>query len=211
MARLTFICSFCPQREPSRRDAGGAARLYSRAEIVRGHHVSGFERPRIGQQRRAPVRPRAARVHACSPRCCSARRPRTRRRRTTARSPRQRAPTPGLGADIKAYVTAPLHAGSKQWIAFGALVGGIAVAHHYDEDVRNHIGPGPAVPAAKPDTHDDSDALPAALMVGGTWAAGVMFENRTRATRLARCSRPRRSARSRAMRSRRSRVASGRT
>jgi hypothetical protein len=85
---------------------------------------------------------------------------------------------PGLGADIKAYVTAPLHADRKQWIAFGAVVGGIVVAHHYDEDVRNHIGPGPAVPAEKPDTHDSNDALPAALMLGGTWAAGVMFENR---------------------------------
>jgi hypothetical protein len=84
----------------------------------------------------------------------------------------------GLGADIKAYVTAPLHLGSKQWIAFGAVVGGIAVAHHYDEDVRNHVGPGPAVPPSKPDTHDSSDALPAALMLGGTWAAGVMFENK---------------------------------
>ena len=85
---------------------------------------------------------------------------------------------PGLGADIKAYITAPLHAGPKQWIAFGAVVGGIAVAHHYDEDVRNHIGPGPAVPAEKPDTKDSNDALPAALMLGGTWATGVMFENR---------------------------------
>jgi hypothetical protein len=84
----------------------------------------------------------------------------------------------GLGADIKAYVTAPLHLGRPQWIAFGAVVGGIAVAHHYDEDVRNHVGPGPAVPAEKPDTHDSGDAMPAALMLGGTWAAGVMFENR---------------------------------
>jgi len=91
--------------------------------------------------------------------------------------PEAKSAAPGLGADIKAYVTAPLHAGRNQWIAFGAVVGGIAVAHHYDEDVRNHIGPGPAVPTEKPDTHDESDALPAALMLGGTWAAGVMFEN----------------------------------
>jgi hypothetical protein len=91
--------------------------------------------------------------------------------------PEAKSAAPGLGADIKAYVTAPLHAGRKQWIAFGAVVGGIAVAHHYDEDVRNQIGPGPAVPTEKPDTHDESDALPAALMLGGTWAAGVMFEN----------------------------------
>jgi membrane-associated phospholipid phosphatase len=84
----------------------------------------------------------------------------------------------GLGADIKAYVTAPLHAGRRQWIAFGAVVGGIAVAHHYDEDFRNHIGPGPAVPSEPPDTQDSNDALPAALMLGGTWAAGVMFENK---------------------------------
>jgi len=91
--------------------------------------------------------------------------------------PQAKSAAPGLGADIKAYITAPLHASRKQWIAFGAVVGGIAVAHHYDEDVRNHIGPGPAVPAEKPDTHDSNDALPAALMLGGTWAAGVMFEN----------------------------------
>ena len=84
----------------------------------------------------------------------------------------------GLGADIKAYLTAPLHAGRGQWIAFGAVVGGVAVAHHYDEDFRNHIGPGPGVPAEPPDTNDSNDALPAALMLGGTWAAGVMFENK---------------------------------
>jgi hypothetical protein len=92
--------------------------------------------------------------------------------------PEAKSAGPGIGADIKAYVTAPLHAVRKQWIGFGAVVGGIAVAHHYDEDVRNHIGPGPAVPAEKPDTRDSNDALPAALMLGGTWAAGVMFENR---------------------------------
>ena len=91
--------------------------------------------------------------------------------------PQAKSAAAGLGADIKAYVTAPLHAKGKQWIAFGAVVGGIAVAHHYDEDVRNHIGPGPAVPAEKPDLHEANDALPAALMLGGTWAAGVMFEN----------------------------------
>jgi hypothetical protein len=84
----------------------------------------------------------------------------------------------GLGADIKAYITAPLHAGRRQWITFGAVVGGTAVAHHYDEDFRNHIGPGPGVPAEPPDTNDSNDALPAALMLGGTWAAGVMFENK---------------------------------
>src|SRR5262245_43964059 len=92
--------------------------------------------------------------------------------------PEAKSAEPGLGADIKAYITAPLHASRKQWIGFGAVVGGIAAAHHYAENIRNHIGPGPAVPTEKPDTHDGSDALPATLMLGGTWAAGVMFENR---------------------------------
>jgi hypothetical protein len=92
--------------------------------------------------------------------------------------PEAKGAEPGLGADIKAYITAPLHASRKQWIGFGAVVGGIVVAHHYDENFRNHIGPGPAVPTEKPDTQDSTDALPAALMLGGTWAAGVMFENR---------------------------------
>ena len=73
-------------------------------------------------------------------------------RRGDGPEPQPKSAEPGLGADIKAYITAPLHAGGKQWIAFGAVVGGIAVAHHYDEDVRNHIGPGPGVPAEKPDT-----------------------------------------------------------
>jgi hypothetical protein len=91
--------------------------------------------------------------------------------------PEAKSSKPGIGADIKAYITAPLHANGKQWIGFGAVVGGIVVAHHYDEDFRNHIGPGPAVPTEKPDTRDANDALPAALMLGGTWATGVMFEN----------------------------------
>ena len=84
----------------------------------------------------------------------------------------------GLGSDIKAYVTAPLHAGRRQWIAFGAVIGGIAVAHHYDEQFRNHIGPGPGVPPEPPDTQDSNDALPAALMLGGTWASSVMTGNK---------------------------------
>jgi len=33
--------------------------------------------------------------------------------------PEAKSAAPGIGADIKAYVTAPLHAGRKQWIAFG--------------------------------------------------------------------------------------------
>ncbi|HVS23939.1 MAG TPA: phosphatase PAP2 family protein [Gammaproteobacteria bacterium] len=83
----------------------------------------------------------------------------------------------GLGGEIKAYVTAPLHAGRRQWVGFGVAVGAIAFAHHFDEDARNHIGPGPSIPTEPPDTHDSGDAVPAALMLGGTWAAAVMLDD----------------------------------
>jgi membrane-associated phospholipid phosphatase len=83
----------------------------------------------------------------------------------------------GLGSDIKAYLTAPLHAGRPQWVAFGAVVGAVAFAHHYDEDVRNHLGPGPEIPAEPPDTHDASDAVPAALLLAGTYVAALTLDD----------------------------------
>jgi hypothetical protein len=83
-------------------------------------------------------------------------------------------PARSIGADIKAYVTAPLHADRSQWIGFGATVGAIAAVQHYDERVRRHFVDPSAATAAAPDTHDSKDAAPAALALGGTWLAAVL-------------------------------------
>lgn len=82
-----------------------------------------------------------------------------------------------LGADIKAYVTAPIHAHRPQWVGFGAALGAIAFAHQYDDEVRAHFVPESAPQTGNPDTHDGADALPAALMLGGTWAAALLLHD----------------------------------
>ena len=82
-----------------------------------------------------------------------------------------------LGSDVKAYVTAPLHARRAQWVRFGAVLGGIGAAYHYDADVRAHFQSGASLPSAPPDTHDSRDAVPAALAVGGTFLAAVLLDS----------------------------------
>ena len=51
-----------------------------------------------------------------------------------------------VASDIKDYVTAPLHAGRPQWVRFGVAVGAIALAHEYDDDVREHFATVTAAP-----------------------------------------------------------------
>jgi membrane-associated phospholipid phosphatase len=79
-----------------------------------------------------------------------------------------------VASDVKDYVTAPLHARRPQWVRFGAALGAIALAHQYDDDVREHFGTVTAAPGTKPDTHDGADAAPALLALGGTWIAAVV-------------------------------------
>jgi membrane-associated phospholipid phosphatase len=79
-------------------------------------------------------------------------------------------------SDVKGYVTAPLHAQRAQWVRFGAALGAIALAHQYDDDVREHFGTLTAAPGTKPDTRDGGDAAPAVLALGGTWIAAVMAD-----------------------------------
>lgn len=83
--------------------------------------------------------------------------------------------TTGIGSDIKAYLTAPLHGDGSQWVRFGAVFGGVVAAYHYDDRVRRHFvstaGPQPA------NTHDMQAAIPAALALGGTWIAAALSDN----------------------------------
>jgi hypothetical protein len=79
-----------------------------------------------------------------------------------------------VASDAKDYVTAPLHAGRKQWVRFGAALGAIAFAHQYDDDVRDHFETVIVASGTEPDTKDGSDAAPAVLALGGTWLAAAL-------------------------------------
>ena len=82
-----------------------------------------------------------------------------------------------VAADVKDYVTAPLHAHRQQWVRFGAALGAIALAHEYDDDVREHFETVTVVPGTKPDTKDGPDAAPAVLALGGTWIAAAFGDD----------------------------------
>lgn len=79
----------------------------------------------------------------------------------------------GLGSDIKAYFTAPLHWSGGEWAVFGGVLAGIGAAHHYDTQVRNHFVSG----NPSTDTKDVKDALPTVAVLGGTWAYAAFLDS----------------------------------
>ncbi len=83
--------------------------------------------------------------------------------------------------DAKAYYTAPLHWNKRDWEYFGGAVAAIAVAHHYDTQVRNHFDQGSPLPnGPRPSTSTDvTDALPAFALFLGTWSYAHLVGNRT--------------------------------
>jgi len=88
-----------------------------------------------------------------------------------------RGPVATVASDAKDYVTAPLHAGRKQWVRFGAALGAIAFAHQYDDDVRDHFETVTVAPGTSPDTRDGHDAAPAVLALGGTWIGALIADS----------------------------------
>jgi len=79
-----------------------------------------------------------------------------------------------VATDAKDYILAPIHARRPQWVRFGVAVGAIALAHEYDDDVREHFETVSVAPGTEPDTHDGKDAAPAVLALGGTWIAAAI-------------------------------------
>ena len=72
-------------------------------------------------------------------------------------------------ADAKAYFTAPLRWDSRDWLAFGGALAAIGVARGFDDDVRTHfVGDDPDALNGD-DPNSSQDALPAAVLVAGTW------------------------------------------
>jgi membrane-associated phospholipid phosphatase len=74
----------------------------------------------------------------------------------------------GLGSDIKAYFTAPLHWDGNDWTWFGGALVATALAHHYDTDVRKHFTRNFA-PGQKANSEDVKDAIPTAAVFVATW------------------------------------------
>ncbi len=71
------------------------------------------------------------------------------------------------GADAKAYVTAPLHAGRRQWLEVGGTAAAVILAYQYDDRMHSHFVPAGTTPIHKP--HNPEDALPAVAALGGIW------------------------------------------
>ncbi|MGH8217045.1 MAG: phosphatase PAP2 family protein [Steroidobacteraceae bacterium] len=71
-----------------------------------------------------------------------------------------------LLGDVKDYYTAPLRWDGEQWAFFGGALGAVALAHHYDSNVRAHFVQGSGIGGS---TSDLEDALPAAALFVGTY------------------------------------------
>jgi hypothetical protein len=73
--------------------------------------------------------------------------------------------------DLECYVTSPLRWDGRDWIFLGGAVATVALAHHYDDDVRTHFVTDAATPPANTKSYDTEDALPAA----GVFAATLLY------------------------------------
>jgi membrane-associated phospholipid phosphatase len=83
---------------------------------------------------------------------------------------------PGAWQDTKLYFTAPIRWDGEDWLIFGGTVGAIAAAHQFDGSVRDHFAGKTPVLDGK-DAHSTRDALPAAALVGGTFAAALLVDS----------------------------------
>jgi membrane-associated phospholipid phosphatase len=64
--------------------------------------------------------------------------------------------------DMKAYYTDPLRWKRRNWEYFGGALAAVAIAHHYDTEVRNHFDAGSPLPfgGKPPSSATLTDALP---------------------------------------------------
>lgn len=78
--------------------------------------------------------------------------------------------------DAKLYVTAPLRWDAEDWGYFGGTLVAIAAAHEYDDNVRAHFSNASALKDGK-DKNDTRDLMPAAAIVGLTWAYAALLHD----------------------------------
>jgi len=83
---------------------------------------------------------------------------------------------PGAWQDTKLYFTAPVRWDGEDWLIFGGTLAAIAASHGLDTPVRNHFaGKSPVLDGKDP--HSTRDALPAAVLVGGTFALALAVDS----------------------------------
>jgi len=82
-----------------------------------------------------------------------------------------------IWSDTKLYFTSPLRWDSTDWTLFGGTIVAVAGAHQLDGRVREHFAGKSPVLDGK-DRHSTRDAAPAAALVAGTWAMGLMLDER---------------------------------
>lgn len=84
-----------------------------------------------------------------------------------------------IGADIKAYITAPARWQGKDWLRFGGALAAIGVAYGRDDEVREHFASDTASGRGV-DNEDLHDALPGGLTLVGTWLYGKLARDKAR-------------------------------
>ena len=76
--------------------------------------------------------------------------------------------------DSKLYFTAPLHWDQDHWAYFAGTLATIAVAHEFDASVRHAFEPAGGHPLDGGDPNSTRDAIPAAVLLAGTWVLGAV-------------------------------------
>jgi membrane-associated phospholipid phosphatase len=81
-------------------------------------------------------------------------------------------------ADAKLYFTAPVRWKGQDWLYFGAALAAVGAAHELDGNVRRHFAVGDKAILNGKDKNSLRDAIPAAMVVAGTWVyASVIDES----------------------------------
>jgi membrane-associated phospholipid phosphatase len=80
--------------------------------------------------------------------------------------------------DTQQYFTAPLRWDQADWLYFGSTLAAVAVAHEFDDDVRNHFVEDPALALGKQDTNGTRDAVPMLALAAGTWAYAALIHSK---------------------------------
>jgi membrane-associated phospholipid phosphatase len=81
--------------------------------------------------------------------------------------------------DAGAYYTAPLRWNGRNWEYFGGALAAIAIAHHYDSQVRTHFDRGSSLPLGPKNSGSLTDALPGAALFLGTWGYATLIGSHT--------------------------------
>lgn len=81
--------------------------------------------------------------------------------------------------DVKAYYTDPLHWKRRNWEYFAGTLAAIAVAHHYDTQVRTHFDSGSRLPYGPKvsSSSDLTDALPGFAAFAATWGYATLIHS----------------------------------